>query len=222
MDGAAWAVWQGNIGWDVVSFVRERGATTVDLALAPFVDEAIARGATEPDDWMTSVQLGSEPWSGGAGLAARGFSFQPDGGGSAPSTAEAPTPAEEPTAPAGAALLVHGPSGLCLDARGGGAPGDPQVALWDCDPSQGWTPSRGTLVNDWTGACLGTVAGARAAGTAVQLQVCDGHPGQRWQPVPTGALRNTASGLCLAPRGGGTSDGTPLVLARCAGAPAWS
>ena len=79
VEGASWTVWQGDIGWDVVSFVREQGATTVDLALAPFVGEAITRGATEPGDWMTSVQFGFEPWSGGAGLAVRGFSFEPGG-----------------------------------------------------------------------------------------------------------------------------------------------
>lgn len=268
VDGAAWAVWQGNIGWDVVSFVREQGATSVELPLEPFVDEAIARGATEPDDWMTSVQFGFEPWSGGAGLAASGFSFQPDGAapaagdeGAAPPVDEpgmpgdatepaepaevrqaagpaeaaplAPAPvsplpvdtplvAPAPTAAVAPALLVQASSGLCLDARGTGAIGDPQVALWGCDPSQGWTPTEGTLVHDWTGACLGAVGGARSAGTAVQLQVCDGHPGQRWQATPTGSLRNAASGLCLAPRGGGASDGTPLVLARCAAAPTWS
>ena len=292
--GASWAVWQGNIGWDVVSFVREQGATTVDLALAPFVGEAITRGATEPGDWLTSVQFGFEPWAGGAGLAVRGFSFEPDGpraagqgeeaadradggdgvvrsttgageqdgGGSAPSTVRdapegsravsastappeppaapattapeppavtaptltappAPAPAPAP-APPDAALLVHGPSGLCLDARGTGAPGDPQVALWSCDPSQRWTATDGALVHDWTGACLGTVDGATSAGTAVQLQVCDGHPGQGWQATRTGVLLGAASGLCLGPRGGGASQGAALVLVRCAGAPSWS
>ena len=294
--GASWQVWQGNIGWDVVSFVRETGATTVDLALAPFVDEAIARGATEPDDWLTSVQFGFEPWSGGAGLAARGFSFEPGGAGAAdapddagapagapdgavaddtgddpepggdgrtrrttgvgqqdgdsdeaPPTAPAappvtspsaaPAPAPPPSKPAvtappvrpspqstavDAALMVHGPSGLCLDARGAGTADDPQVALWSCDPSQGWTPTGGTLVQDWTDACLGTVAGAGTAGTAVQLQVCDGHPAQRWQPTRAGTLLNAASGLCLGPRGGGGAQGTAVVLVRCAGAPVWS
>lgn len=277
--GAPWQVWQGNIGWDVVSFVRETGATTVDLALAPFVDEAIARGATEPGDWLTSVQFGFEPWSGGAGLAARGFSFEPGGAGdravvgqgtavpqdaatstpegapddappvehAAPPVTSPPSPAPAPSSPPAAAappstppstpaavrpapqpaavdpaLMVHEPSGLCLDARGTGTPDDPQVALWSCDPSQGWTPTGDTLVQDWTGACLGTVAGGEAAGTAVQLQVCDGHPSQRWQPTRVGVLLNAASGLCLGPRGGAAAQGTAAVLVRCTDAPAWS
>ena len=77
--GASWTVWQGNIGWDVISFVREQPATAVDLPLEPFVTEAIERGATEPDDWMTSVQVGFEPWKGGEGLAMKNFTLDLDG-----------------------------------------------------------------------------------------------------------------------------------------------
>ena len=86
--GASWTVWQGNIGWDVISFIREQPATTVDLPLEPFVNEAIERGATEPDDWMTSVQVGFEPWKGGEGLAMKNFTLDLDG---APATEEKTT-----------------------------------------------------------------------------------------------------------------------------------
>lgn len=83
--GATWRVWQGNIGWDVISFIREQPATAVDLPLKPFVDQAIERGATEPGDWMTSVQVGFEPWKGGQGLAMENFTLDLNG---APATDE--------------------------------------------------------------------------------------------------------------------------------------
>lgn len=75
LDGASWTVWEGNQGWDVVSFVRDTPVTRVDLPLKPFVDESIARGKTESDDYLTSVQFGFEPWVGGEGLAVKDFSF---------------------------------------------------------------------------------------------------------------------------------------------------
>ena len=72
--GASWTIWQGESGWDVITFVRDAGARSVDLPLAPFVDEAIERGATQEGSYLTSVQFGFEPWEGGQGLAARDFS----------------------------------------------------------------------------------------------------------------------------------------------------
>ena len=77
--GASWTIWQGASGWDVITFVRDVGARSVDLPLAPFVDEAIERGATQEGSYLTSVQFGFEPWEGGQGLAARDFSFTTGG-----------------------------------------------------------------------------------------------------------------------------------------------
>lgn len=107
--GASWTIWQGASGWDVVTFVRDVGATSVDLPLAPFVDEAIERGVTQEGSYLTSVQFGFEPWAGGAGLAARAFSFttagavarEPTGGREGQEAASAPSggqPQGEPTA----------------------------------------------------------------------------------------------------------------------------
>lgn len=107
--GASWTIWQGASGWDVITFVRDVGATSVDLPLAPFVDEAIKRGATQEGSYLTSVQFGFEPWAGGAGLAARAFSFtaqgavarEPTGGREGQEAASAPPggqPRAKPTA----------------------------------------------------------------------------------------------------------------------------
>ena len=76
-EGTGWTVWRGDPGWDVVTFVRDSPTSHADLALAPFVAEAVRRGALGPGSWLTSVQVGFEPWTGGAGLAVKGFSFEP-------------------------------------------------------------------------------------------------------------------------------------------------
>ena len=76
--GTGWTVWRGDAGWDVVTFVRDSRTSHADLVLAPFVVEAVRLGALEPGSWLTSVQVGFEPWSAGAGLAVKGFWFEPD------------------------------------------------------------------------------------------------------------------------------------------------
>lgn len=82
VEGAGWTVWRGRgegagTGWDVVTVVRDSPTSHADLALEPFVAEAVRLGALEPGSWLTSVQVGFEPWRAGAGLAVKGFSFEP-------------------------------------------------------------------------------------------------------------------------------------------------
>ena len=50
LDGASWQVWQGRSDTEVISFVRTQSASSVDLELEPFVEEAIERGATRAGD----------------------------------------------------------------------------------------------------------------------------------------------------------------------------
>ncbi len=236
--GAVWDVWQGEIGWDVISFVRREGATSVDLALEPFVREAIERGATEPGWWMTSVQFGFEPWSGGEGLAADDFSWTPPSGAEPGGDTSGPTTGQEPAGPApapiappsteppparasGGALVRQAGGDRCLDARGSGAAGDPQVALWECDDSQTWTlEPGGDLVHDDTGACLGPVSGEAGSAAPVELQVCDASEVQRWERDGD-ELVHTASGRCLTVGPtvvGAPANGTPITVGRCLGA----
>ncbi len=72
--GATWDVWFGNIGWNVISYVRQQTTTQFDATLRPFVDDAIARGHVQSGWFLTSVQFGFEPWVGGPGLAVEQFS----------------------------------------------------------------------------------------------------------------------------------------------------
>jgi hypothetical protein len=72
--GATWDVWFGNIGWNVISYVRQQPATAFDGSLTAFANDAVGRGHVQRSWYLTSVQFGFEPWTGGPGLGASGFS----------------------------------------------------------------------------------------------------------------------------------------------------
>ena len=226
--GASWTVWQGGAsqggtGWDVISYVREQGTTSADLALKPFVDEAVARGALDPSSFMTSVQFGFEPWEGGAGLAARGFSFTPTGpvpDPAAPAPAPGPGPAPDPGQGVAAdGVVVGAASRRCLDVAASSGADGAKVQLWDCNGTgaQAWRASGGRLVNLGSGKCLDVARASTARGARVQQWRClDGGPGQQWVSRPDGSVLNPASGLCLDAARGATDRGTPLIIWTCA------
>jgi hypothetical protein len=73
--GATWEVWTGNIGWNVISYIRTQPTSAVqDLDLTAFSRDAVRRGSIGGDWYLTSVQAGFEPWQGGQGLATNAFS----------------------------------------------------------------------------------------------------------------------------------------------------
>ncbi|MFI7423393.1 cellulose binding domain-containing protein [Nonomuraea sp. NPDC049684] len=78
--GGTWQVWYGNIGWNVVSYVRTSAASSLDFAVDTFYADAVSRGYAQRSWYLTSVQAGFEPWVGGAGLAVDSFSFGSGGG----------------------------------------------------------------------------------------------------------------------------------------------
>ncbi|MDG6106303.1 discoidin domain-containing protein [Dactylosporangium aurantiacum] len=145
--GAAFDVWGGRIadngGWNVVSYVRQAAATSMDFAVSAFFDDAVGRGYAQSGWYLTSVQAGFEPWTGGAGLTVQSFSVTT---GATPT----PTPTSEPPAsgnlalnrPAtsssnessslGAALAVDGNT----STRWGSAYSDPQWIQVDLGASQ--------------------------------------------------------------------------------------
>lgn len=72
--GAEWEVWRGENGAQVLSYVRVPPSDRVDrLDLSAFVRDATARGLLPPEWYLTSVQAGFEPWTGGRGLATTAF-----------------------------------------------------------------------------------------------------------------------------------------------------
>ncbi|MCK2213884.1 cellulose binding domain-containing protein [Actinomadura sp. ATCC 31491] len=73
--GGTWQVWYGNIGWNVISYVRTSATSSIDFTINTFLSDAISRGYAQRSWYLTSVQAGFEPWVGGAGLAVNSFSF---------------------------------------------------------------------------------------------------------------------------------------------------
>jgi hypothetical protein len=79
--GGTWEVWFGNIGWNVVSYVRTSPTNSVDFTINTVYSDAVSRGYAQRSWYLTSVQAGFEPWVGGAGLAVNSFSYTTGGGG---------------------------------------------------------------------------------------------------------------------------------------------
>jgi hypothetical protein len=95
--GGTWDVWEGNIGWNVVSYVRTSGTGSVNFPVSTFYNDAIGRGYASSAWYLTSIQAGFEPWSGGTGLAVNNFAVTT--GGSTPTPT--PTPTSTSTTPSG-------------------------------------------------------------------------------------------------------------------------
>jgi Glycosyl hydrolase family 12/Cellulose binding domain/Fibronectin type III domain len=73
--GGTWDVWFGNIGWNVVSYVRTAATSSIDFAVNTFFTDAVNRGYAQRAWYLTSVQAGFEPWVGGQGLGVNTFSY---------------------------------------------------------------------------------------------------------------------------------------------------
>jgi cellulose 1,4-beta-cellobiosidase len=96
--GATWQVWIGNSGWNVISFRRTSNATSVNLDLKPFINEAVARGQLQRSWYFIAAEAGFELWQGGAGVRSNSFSFSASPGGNPqPTPTPGPTPTPVPT-----------------------------------------------------------------------------------------------------------------------------
>ncbi|MET9438116.1 polymorphic toxin-type HINT domain-containing protein [Streptomyces sp. NPDC006551] len=121
----------------------------------------------------------------------------------------------------------------CIDLKSGLVAASQPLQLYPCNATQAQNfrfapapgqadPNLGTLtVHDtW---CVRPAA--NTAGSAVQIQKCDGTAAQQLKRNTAGQLTHVASGLCVAVQGGATASGTAIVLATCDGASAaqlWS
>ncbi len=232
-DGAGWDVFEGNTGWDVVSFVRQSPTRSVtDLDLGSFVAESVRLGATEQGSWITSVQFGFEPWVGGAGLSVDGFDVTVDAT-AAGSPRPAPTPTSAPPSPVppasgeGPATIVGEASGRCADVAGRSTQDGAPIQLWDCqraNPAQLWERRGERVVGVGSGRCLDADGPSVGGDAVVRTRTCrEDATSQRWT-VRDQSLVHTGSGACLSARSGGVTNATPLVLAACQDAPGqrWS
>ncbi|GII80353.1 glycosyl hydrolase family 5 [Sphaerisporangium rufum] len=90
--GGTWDVWFGNVGWNVVSYVRTSATNSISFNVGTFYSDMVNRGYAQNSWYITSVQAGFEPWVGGAGLAVDNFSYNVGGGGN-------PGPSPSPSNP---------------------------------------------------------------------------------------------------------------------------
>jgi chitodextrinase len=79
--GATWQVWEGNVGWNVVSYRRVPSTTSMSFNVRTFYDDMVSRGFASRSWFLTSIQAGFEPWVGQTGLAVNSFSVSTSGGG---------------------------------------------------------------------------------------------------------------------------------------------
>ncbi|MFE1382081.1 ricin-type beta-trefoil lectin domain protein [Streptomyces sp. NPDC058740] len=111
----------------------------------------------------------------------------------------------------------------CLDLKSGLAAAGQPVWLYGCngtvaqawhfDPAPGQADANlGTLevYDNW---CLQPAA--NTAGSAVQIQKCNGSTAQQLKRNASGQLTHVASGLCFAVQGAANVNQTPIVLATC-------
>src|ERR1035437_4943655 len=99
--GYSWAVWTGNNGSNnVVSYELGSGISSFSFNVMDFVNDTLSRGSQYGNSswYLSSVQDGFEPWSGGVGLAVSNFSASVSGGGAPTATPTVnPTPTATPT-----------------------------------------------------------------------------------------------------------------------------
>ncbi|SDT69193.1 GH12 family glycosyl hydrolase domain-containing protein [Actinoplanes derwentensis] len=74
--GATWDLYRGNIGWEVYSFVRTSNTSAAGLDLTDFTDELVARKWLAETKYLSSVQAGTEIFTGSGRLDTTAYSVQ--------------------------------------------------------------------------------------------------------------------------------------------------
>lgn len=111
----------------------------------------------------------------------------------------------------------------CIDLRSGVVAAGQPVQLYSCnatvaqswhfEPVPGQTDANVGTLESYDTWCLQPAA--NTAGSAVQLQKCNGSAAQHLKRAASGQLTHVASGLCVAVQGAANVSGTALVLATC-------
>jgi cellulase/cellobiase CelA1 len=106
--GRTWEVWQGSNGANnVISYVAPSAISSLSFSVLDFVADVRNRGAITNSWYLTSIQAGFEPWSGGVGLAVNSFSASVNGGGTNPTTPPPTTAPPTTPPPTGSACAVR-------------------------------------------------------------------------------------------------------------------
>lgn len=206
--GRSWQVWQGNNGGnDVVSYLAPGAIGSWSFDVKDFINDVVARTQVTNDWYLTSLQAGFEPWSGGVGLSVDSFS------------ATVTVGTNPPPPPGTSGTIVGQGSGRCLDLLDLGTADGTPIQLWDCTTNwnQLWTRTGNTFVNPQTSKCLDVAGGSTANGARVQLYTCNGTGAQNWQVNGDGTITNPQSGKCLDAMERGTANGTRIQIWDCYG-----
>jgi Glycosyl hydrolase family 12/Cellulose binding domain len=137
--GGTWDVWEGNSGWNVISYVRTSATNSISFAVNSFWSDVVSRGYGQRSWYMTSVQAGFEPWVNGVGLAVNNFSYSltggPTGGTSSPPvTQSSKPPTSNPPAGNGTCRVTYSKSEWT-----GGVVGNLTIANTGSAAINGWT-----------------------------------------------------------------------------------
>ncbi|MGC1375756.1 MAG: hypothetical protein WA821_06025 [Anaerolineales bacterium] len=159
LGGRSWAVWVGNNGQNNVVSYEGSGITSFNTDVKPFLLDAITRGSGFGTTawYLTSMQMGFEPWVSGVGLTINSFSAAITGGGSGgPTPTRTKTPLPGPTFTPTRTPTPGGSGGACSPITSSiAAPFTKDGAGTFC-----WQSTNlGTYVNSWNLTSL-TINGA--------------------------------------------------------------
>lgn len=161
--GKQWQVWRGSNGTnDVISFMAPSAISSWNFSVLDFLNETVRRGLAQQNWYLTSIQAGFEPWSGGVGLAVNSFSASVTSGNNNPSSPAAPSsPASSPAKPSSPASSPSSQSGngSCsvaykTNSWGSGFTADLTVKAGN-QPINGWTlkfdfPGDQKITSSWS------------------------------------------------------------------------
>lgn len=76
LDGVEYDLWWGSLGWQVISLVARSQQLSLSFQPQDFVANIRQYMSVEMEWWLTSVQFGMEPWSGGTGYEVTKFEVE--------------------------------------------------------------------------------------------------------------------------------------------------
>lgn len=74
LDGAMWDIYQGNIGWNVYSFVRTANTTKATLNIDDFTQALVRRKLLSNDKYLSGIESGTEVFKGSGRLDTKAYS----------------------------------------------------------------------------------------------------------------------------------------------------
>lgn len=152
--GKSWQVWTGNNGGNnVVSYVATSTMSSWSFSVLDFINDTRNRGYANNSWYLTSIQAGFEPWSGGVGLAVNSFSASVTGGTNTPPQSTGGT---TPGGGTSSCRVTYAPS-----TWSGGFTANVTVANTGSAPVDGWAvaftlPSGQSITSSWNAALSGT------------------------------------------------------------------